>query len=336
VNLVAIAALCAGATTLALTPVMRRIGVRAWVVDVPNERSSHDRPTPRTGGYAVVAGICAGSAAGGALQDSRIQVVVLAVAGLTILARLDERQGLSNVVRLTVHVLLSALVLWSVDAVRVIPSVPGAVVAGIAALVVLVGLVNAYNFMDGLNGIAGTVAVVSGLSLTGLAWQHGDVAVSVLAMSTTAAAAGFLPLNLPGRIFLGDSGSTSLGLVFGAIAVINLASNHSWAAASLLPLLPFILDTGITLVRRILHRERFFSTPHRSHFYQRLQQAGWPHVAVASLYGGLSVLGGVVALVFDRLGPLDRVVAVALLVAVHSAVFASIHAAWRRRNQRGE
>ena len=59
---------------------------------------------------------------------------------------------------------------------------------------------------------------------------------------------------------------------------------------------PFIFDTAFTLVRRLRRRENIFQA-HRSHLYQRLVIAGWSHPAVSSLYGALSALAAVCAVV---------------------------------------
>jgi UDP-N-acetylmuramyl pentapeptide phosphotransferase/UDP-N-acetylglucosamine-1-phosphate transferase len=58
---------------------------------------------------------------------------------------------------------------------------------------------------------------------------------------------------------------------------------------------PFIFDTGFTLLRRLANRENIFQ-PHRSHIYQRLAIAGWPHRVVSGLYGGLASMAAVIAI----------------------------------------
>jgi UDP-N-acetylmuramyl pentapeptide phosphotransferase/UDP-N-acetylglucosamine-1-phosphate transferase len=58
---------------------------------------------------------------------------------------------------------------------------------------------------------------------------------------------------------------------------------------------PFIFDTGFTLLRRLANRENIFQ-PHRSHIYQQLVIAGWPHRVVSGLYGGLASMAAVIAI----------------------------------------
>jgi UDP-N-acetylmuramyl pentapeptide phosphotransferase/UDP-N-acetylglucosamine-1-phosphate transferase len=59
---------------------------------------------------------------------------------------------------------------------------------------------------------------------------------------------------------------------------------------------PFIFDTAYTIVRRLRRRENIFQA-HRSHLYQRLVIAGWSHRAVSMLYGALSALAALCAVV---------------------------------------
>jgi UDP-N-acetylmuramyl pentapeptide phosphotransferase/UDP-N-acetylglucosamine-1-phosphate transferase len=182
--------------------------------------------------------------------------------------------------------------------------------------------------MDGLNGIAGLTALVTGATMTALALRNGDLTSAPLAASVAAAAAGFLPFNMPsGSIFMGDTGSGTFGLIFGAL-VLHMQRSDTFPVAAALPLTPFILDTAVTVVRRALRGERFFSTPHRSHYYQRLHQMGWSHMAVTALYGGMTAGSAAVALSYEGLTPSGQAVAVLALLAVHASAGGLIHARW--------
>ena len=92
-----------------------------------------------------------------------------------------------------------------------------------------------------------------------------------------------------------------------------------------------MLDAGATVVRRALGGERFFATRHRSHYYQRLQQQGWSHEAVAGLYGGLTLASAAIALVFDGLSRGGQVVALAAILLGVGVVFACIEVGWSRQ-----
>jgi len=148
----------------------------------------------------------------------------------------------------------------------------------------IVGYANAFNFMDGINGIAASQAAVTGIGTIAVAVAAGVSLVDpalVLAAIIAGAAAGFLPHNFPrARMFMGDVGAVSLGFGLAAISVW-IAADYGWWL--LVPLgclhANFVLDTTITVIRRILRGEVFHQA-HREHFYQRLVRAGWSHTRV--------------------------------------------------------
>jgi UDP-GlcNAc:undecaprenyl-phosphate GlcNAc-1-phosphate transferase len=315
------------ATTVALTPAVRSFAVRRGYLDVPNERSSHSRPTPRNGGWAIIAGTLAGLLVTGALRDGRIALATGCSLVLAALAVVDECAELPHMLRLIVQVQLAFLAVLGGFALRYVNldvvTMPLAWLATPFAVVWIVGLTNGYNFMDGVNGIAAIEASVCGTTLALLFMRAADAPAAVFAAAVAGAALGFLPWNIDGSIFMGDSGSTVFGFLFAAL-VLRLAHGGTPIVAAALPLLPFLLDSGITIVRRVLRGEAFFSKPHRSHFYQRLQQRGWPHAAVSALYGLLAACGGVLSLLWLSCTPALRLALAAALVLLHLMVFSVI------------
>lgn len=296
---------CAAVASAAVTFVAISCADRLGVVDRPNARSSHERPTPRGGGVAIVAvGLMAVGvllAAGlvppaGAGWVAAAAILVAAVSGI------DDVSSISPRLRLALHLLAALVAVWAVGPVDVVDLGPlGSLDLGIAGwpltLVWIVGMTNAFNFMDGIDGIAGITAVVAlGILAAGM-WLAGEVFGSLMSAALAAAAAGFLVWNWqPAKIFMGDVGSAFLGYV---IAVLPLAAGPE-ARRWLVPLAalvmwPFIADTAFTLVRRFLNGENILEA-HRSHVYQRMVIAGWSHRAVATLYGLASLIAGVAAL----------------------------------------
>jgi len=95
-----------------------------------------------------------------------------------------------------------------------------------------------------------------------------------LAMALAAASAGFLVWNWPpARIFMGDAGSGFLGFVFGVLAISSAKERPGLLWPWLILLAVFIVDSMITLVRRLIAGARWYEA-HRSHAYQQaaLQQ----------------------------------------------------------------
>ena len=297
--------LVAATVSAILTPVARTIARRFGVLDQPNARSSHSIPTPRNGGYAIVIAIALGALAVGAFRGcTRSLAVGLGTLVLIVLAAIDELRTLSRVGRLIAQLLVGGLV--SIALMR--PDLAGAhvlaaLITGIA-VVWTVWMTNAYNFMDGINGIASSAAVVTGVTMAILFSQQGDLAAAGLAIVIAGAAAGFLPWNMTGTIFMGDVGSSTLGFLFACLVL--RASGDGILIPATLPLMPFLFDATLTLLIRAGRGERFFSTPHRDHCYQRLVQRGWSHAGVTALWTGLALACAVIALTWPTLGVSGR------------------------------
>jgi UDP-N-acetylmuramyl pentapeptide phosphotransferase/UDP-N-acetylglucosamine-1-phosphate transferase len=173
---------------------------------------------------------------------------------------------------------------------------------------------NLYNFMDGSDGLAGGMALFGfGFYGVAAAWA-GDPSFALLCLSVAGAALGFLFFNFPpARIFMGDCGSVPLGFLAAALGVIGW-HNHYWPAwFPALVFSPFVVDASVTLVRRGSRGERVWRA-HRSHYYQRLVQAGWGHRNTGLMEYALMIVCGLAALA-GRAAALPAQIAV-LVVAV--------------------
>lgn len=234
------------------------------------------------------------------------KVVALFIAAVLIagISWIDDVRSLRTSLRMAVHVLASAIVVWTFGPFASIPvPVAGALSLGAAAwpvtMIWIVGLTNAYNFMDGIDGIAGSQAVVAGVAWAMIGFP-GDPAISLLAALLAATSAGFLVHNWPpARVFMGDVGSAFLGFLFATLPLMSQLPSSRAAAIGFLVVWPFVFDTAFTFFRRLRRRERVFSA-HRSHLYQRLVIAGWSHATVTLLYSTLAVAGSAASIIIPR------------------------------------
>ncbi len=295
----------AAVVSAVLTYLIARAATAVGVLDRPNARSSHSRPTPRGGGLAIVAVLLLAIAVLAIRGVAGPENGWWAVAGLLVVAvvsGLDDVASVPAPARLAAQMLAAVMATMAAGPVRSVElGWFGSWDVGVAGwpLTVLwiVGLTNAFNFMDGIDGIAGLTAVVV-LGVLGYgAWLAEDTLAAALAAAGASAAAGFLVWNWqPARIFMGDVGSASLGYTIAVLPLVAGEPQRRW----LLPLTavamtPFMLDTGLTLLRRLRNGENILEA-HRTHFYQRRVIAGWSHSTVAVLYGVASLIAGVAAL----------------------------------------
>lgn len=301
VSLVAVFA-AAGVLAWVLTGRVRPWALRRGRMDVPNERSSHQVPTPRGGGLAIAFVVLAGLLAGTLTGRLPMNVGVALLGGglmVAVVGWLDDCYSLLAKPRLLVHL---AAALWTLGWLGGFPRLDvgvGSVALGVAGWVVaalgIVWAVNFYNFMDGIDGIAGGEAVVVGVAGAALLALAGAPDLAGVAVLVAGASLGFLRWNwAPARIFMGDVGSGMLGYLFAALAV---ASENRGAVPVLVWVLllgVFVVDATVTLIRRARDGEAVFNA-HRKHAYQRAVQAGWSHgrvsAAVVALGVGLGALG---------------------------------------------
>lgn len=277
------AAIAAAGTWMA-----RRYALARALVDHPGERRSHDVPTPRGGGIAIVLALAVASTTLLLRAGAAWPVLAAFLAGLLAVAMvgwIDDHRPLSARVRLAVHALAAAGFALTLGATTA--QWQWAAIAWVA----IVALVNIWNFMDGIDALAASqaalVAAAIGAALPGLA--------GMLAWALAAACVGFLPFNMPrARIFMGDVGSGALGYALGALLVLAAMALPSRSLLWLLPPSAFLVDAGLTLARRVGRGEAWW-TAHAQHAYQAwarrvghgpvtLAYAGWTMAAIALMW----------------------------------------------------
>jgi UDP-N-acetylmuramyl pentapeptide phosphotransferase/UDP-N-acetylglucosamine-1-phosphate transferase len=265
-----------------LTRQLCRPSSRFYFLDHPNERSLHTRPTPRTGGLAIViAGyLSAGAAAcwlGSGRELSWVAAAVLLVAAVSYA---DDRIGLAARYRLVSHIVAAIVVMFGGLRLSSLGGsdlmLPSMLVLPLT-LLFIVWMINLYNFMDGMDGFAGGMAVFGFGAFAVMGWMTGHEIFSVMSLIVAAASAGFLAFNFPpARIFMGDVGSSTLGLMAATFALWGAQDDVFPFWAAILIFSPFIADATVTLLRRLWRHEKIWQA-HKTHYYQRLVQAGWGH-----------------------------------------------------------
>ena len=251
----------------------------------PNARSSHRIPTPQGAGIAVIGATLVVAGAIIACIDTidlRIPATVFgATLFLAVVGFLDDVKPVPVLQRLILQAIAIGVVLFAEPGdLRLIAAFPLWIERG---LLLLAGLwfVNLVNFMDVLDWmtVAEVVPITGAIVLLGSLGEL-PAPTTIVAAALCGAMLGFSPFNRPvAKIFLGDVGSLPIGLLLGW-CLLQLAHHHQFAAALLLPLY-YLADATVTLLRRIIRREPFW-TAHRSHFYQRATDNGFTVLRVVS------------------------------------------------------
>lgn len=307
--------------------IARPILLSRGIVDRPNARSSHDVPTVRGGGTGFVLVILAACIFVASSAGDLAWLAIVATAGLlAIVSFVDDVRGLGATVRLLVHAMAASVLTWFVVQGSPLPSFSGTLLLASVTLVGSVGYTNAFNFMDGIDGIASLQAVLAAFGTAAVLRVAGSETSSPTLLVATVVGAsvlGFLPWNFPrARMFMGDVGSATLGYLLSALVVRGVLEH---GLVLLLPLaLPhagFVLDTGITFVRRLRRGERV-AEAHREHFYQRFVRSGLAHPPVSLLYAACTLVSCLCGVALVGADQLTSIVVTSLVVALWLSVFA--------------
>ena len=266
--------------SLLVTAALSRYRGRFALLDHPNARSLHAGARPRSGGLGILAGLACGIAFSGLWPGSGVVGVTLLLVAAVSFA--DDIRHLPAWPRLAVHLVAAVMLAWScpLTDLKLLPGLtltaPQLLLMAFSVLLIA-WLINLYNFMDGMDGLAGGMAVIGfgTFALLGML-AHQPVYASA-ALMVALAAAGFLAFNFPpARIFMGDVGSASLGLLvaFFILWADRVGIFPLWLG--LMVFSPFIAGCHLDLDPPRPAGKKPWQA-HREHFYQRPVGWGWSH-----------------------------------------------------------
>lgn len=264
----------------AMTKLFSAAALDTRLMDKPNERSMHSKPVVRGGGVVFIGltlfyfvFICYYS---GAPLTGQL-VWILSVALLAGVSFFDDLYQLSAKSRFLVQCVVATLV-----AVFMLPERLdlGLVILNNAFFMVpflffsVIWAINHFNFMDGIDGFCALQAVFICVAYALLFSFNDAIIYQSLCLVLIFNLSGFLFFNFPpAKLFMGDVGSASLGLITFCIALIAQQKYQIsllyWFVLNSL----FLFDATVTLFRRVMNKEKW-SAAHKKHAYQRLRQFG--------------------------------------------------------------
>ncbi len=321
-HVLTLSALAALVSSWLLTGAMRRYALASHLLDTPNERSSHQQPTPRGGGVAFVITYLVLLAALGLTGQIDPRLSIATVAGgvvIAVLGFVDDRSSMSAGKRFLGHLAASIWVLVWMGGVPRIPvfgfTVDLWIFGPALSLLFATWMINLFNFMDGIDGIASVEAISVSVGGAWLWFATGSGNGWIAALLFAACVAGFLFWNFPpAKIFMGDAGSGFLGLV---VATLALWCGHAspslfWSWFILIGC--FMVDATTTLIRRA-RRGGKFSEAHRSHAYQYASRLYGSHRKVTLAVLALNVIWLLPLATLVAFGRLDGMLGVTIAYA---------------------
>jgi UDP-GlcNAc:undecaprenyl-phosphate GlcNAc-1-phosphate transferase len=295
--------LTGAALAMVLTPLARAAALAIGLVDAPGGRKVHSASVPRVGGLPVVvsAGLALALARFAAPWTSLTDagtidaLAPIAVGALLVCAigLFDDLRTLPVWPKLVIEAGAALLVMSAgilIERVTIAGQTwPLGVIAWPVTFAWIVGMTNAFNLIDGIDGLAAGTAAIAGAACTLILIRRGHAADALLLSAVVGASLGFLLFNFaPASIFLGDSGSLTLGFVLATTAITGWQKGATALAAGV-PMLLFALPIADALAaagRRARRRPgagpltvrqalKQMAQPDRQHIHHRLTAQGW-------------------------------------------------------------
>ncbi len=324
--------------SLLVTPLAKRLAFRWGAVDKPDKRRKlHNKPTPRLGGIAIIAGWLLPL-----LFFVKLDRPLLGLLGglliLLAVGIIDDIRGLSAPTKLIWQFMAAGVVLaGGLGIIYISNPLGGAIaldgwriplelfgfnfnlipLANFVSLLWIVGMINAVNLLDGLDGLAGGVSAIAALVLFIMAITPGmaHATVAILAIGLLGSLMGFLPYNFyPSRIFMGDSGAYVIGLI---LAVLSIYSGSKITVGALVLGLA-VVDMVWVFARRISKGQSPFKSD-RGHLHHRILDSGLvSHRRAVLIIYLITILVAVTIFVIG--GTAAFVLLILLLVAISSVI----------------
>lgn len=283
---------CAFFLTYLLTPAMRLAAARLNIMDLPDERKIHKKPTPKLGGLAIYMAYVLVIFFN---FDFSIELKGVIIGGTIILlvGLMDDIRSLRASWKLAGQIFASSALVLSGVKFNFLPEVwwghAGEIVL---TFIWVVGITNAVNFFDGMDGLAAGLTAICSLSFFIVAEVTGQSYLGYITVVLAGSCLGFLRFNFkPASIFLGDAGSTFLGFTLAGVAIMGGWAENNPKVALTLPILIlsiFIFDMTYITITRILRKRvtsfrEWIEYTGKDHLHHRLVLLGFTEIQTVLL-----------------------------------------------------
>lgn len=287
-----------------------RVG-KAIRVEMP-ERHFTKLGTPTMGGVLIVAPVVlitillnAGTLIGLDVTGRSIILPLGTMAAFALLGAVDDWEGLRGKrkgkgmrarTKFLLQVLLSLIIAiglrYFLDVPDLyLPGVKGEVEIGVwyipIVMFLIVGFSNAVNLTDGLDGLAGLISATAFAAYGGIAIIQGQVFLPPFCFTVVGALFGFLWFNVhPAQLFMGDTGSLSIGATLAVVALMT----SQWALLPVIAIIPASVALSVVLqvgFFRLTGGKRLFKMAPLQHHFELL---GWSETQIVQRFWLISLL----------------------------------------------
>ena len=275
-NALLILAICFISSVI-LVWLMKKVAIYLEVYDIPNERKIHKKPIPLLGGVGIFLTFLFGYILFGTPSDIMSSILIASFL-ILLLGIFDDIKPIPAKYKFIVHILIAAVIVFygnlKLDNASLFGfNIKFGIFAPFVTMLLIVGIINAINLIDGLDGLSGGIASIYFLTTAVLGFilnKFGglDIIISIIMLGATL---GYLVHNFPpAKVYMGDAGSTFIGLMISIIMLIGFKTLTltSLIIPSLLLAIP-ILDTLFAIIRRKLKHKPAMQ-PDKDHLHHQL------------------------------------------------------------------
>lgn len=283
------------------------------LVDMPDERRSHEEATPSLGGIGIFAGLIFSIIMWTPFNVfGDLQYVLCSLIIIFLIGAKDDILPMSPSKKIVGEIFAASILVFKANV--KITSLYGIfniyelhpLFAAIFSIFIILVIINAFNLIDGINGLSGSIGTLIAISLGTWFFLVNRIELSLVAFAMAGALIAFLKFNFtPARIFMGDTGALIVGLI-SAVLVVKFIEFHREAPESIyafnaapavaIGILLFPLyDTLRVFILRILKGKSPFN-PDRQHIHHMLIDLGLSHMQATGVLVAISA--GFLLLVF--------------------------------------
>lgn len=316
------------ALSLVLTPLVRNLAWRLGIVDQPDQlRKIHSSPIPRLGGVAIFSAVICAYAlllivrlSSGRIVWENMPVAMRLFPALAVvfgIGLIDDIISTRPWIKLAAETVAATLAWMGGVQVHVVNGLTfsGAVASFVVTVLWIVTCTNAINLIDGVDGLAAGVSLFAAVTMLIAAFIEQNFAMALAVAPLAGALLGFLYFNFtPASIFLGDSGSLTLGFLLGCYGALwaEKSTTMFGLTAPIMVLAVPMLDVMLAVVRRLLRGQPIF-TADNGHIHHKLLSRGLTPLHLVLVIYGICAVGSVSSLLLTASHNRNRDFAIVLV-----------------------
>lgn len=261
---------------------LRPIAFHFDFLDRPSDRKAHLGSVPLIGGIAMFLGVSLGLVFSGVIfVEENLIFLVLSSLILVLVGVVDDYRNISHKIRFIFQIIAALIIVYfghvllrDLGGLFSVKNVHLELFAVFFSLFAIIGVVNALNFSDGIDGLSSSLCLVTFISIAFFAFQAKNFIALKVVFCFISSILAFLIFNVGAikgskyKIFMGDAGSTFLGLGI-AWTLISFSQGNQSIFSPITALWIYsipLMDTTSIVVRRISNGQSPFS-PDRHHLH---------------------------------------------------------------------